>query len=265
MKQGDIIKLGRVVLKVKRCNIKNGKYNEAVKESLIQCESNAGIGELCKICHTEEDTIRNPLLSICHCTGSMRFVHYNCLKIWLNYKLTIKKQEHLNSYTWKSFACEICKAPYHSSIMHGGIEYTLADIPLPFADSYIVLETSTKGKFHSKSIHVLIPNETKSVFKIGRGHESDIKVADISVSRTHAKISMTEEGFALEDYRSRFGTLLLLNNEPKEIDADDGLTVQVGRTIITFSLGQKDCIGLRGVDIQNIEQTRTYRREISNT
>jgi pSer/pThr/pTyr-binding forkhead associated (FHA) protein len=149
--------------------------------------------------------------------------------------------------------------------MHGGIEYTLADIALPFADNYIVLETSIKGKFHSKNIHVLIPNENKSVFKIGRGYESDIKVADISVSRTHARIVTTKEGFALEDNRSRFGTLLLLNDEPKEIDEEDGLTVQIGRSIITFSLGQKDCISLRGVDIQSIEQTRSNRKEISNT
>lgn len=255
------------MLRVKECSLKGKARRKGgvVQEPLAKSEGSPGAGELCKICHAEEDTGDNPLLSICHCTGSMRFVHYNCLKTWLNYKLTTKTQEHLNSYCWKSFECEICKTSYPSSILHGGAEYVLAEIPPPLADNYIVLESSTKGKLYSKSIHVLIPTQTKSLFNIGRGHESDIKVADISVSRTHARVLMREEGFVLEDNMSRFGTLVLLKDEPKEIDAENGLTVQIGRTIITFSLGQKECMGLKGVEMQSNEMARVYRRELGNT
>lgn len=35
-------------------------------------------------------------------------------------------------------------------------------------------------------VHLVMPDETKSVFKLGRGHESDVRISDISVSRTHA-------------------------------------------------------------------------------
>ena len=31
-----------------------------------------------------------------------------------------------------------------------------------------------------------MPTEEKNTFKLGRGHESDVRVSDISVSRTHA-------------------------------------------------------------------------------
>jgi pSer/pThr/pTyr-binding forkhead associated (FHA) protein len=146
--------------------------------------------------------------------------------------------------------------------MHSGIEYSLAEIPTPIANNYIILESSSKGKFYTKNIHVLIPGSTKSEFKIGRGHESDIKVPEISVSRTHAKILMKEEGFVLEDNSSRFGTLVLVKDELKEIDCDDGLTVQIGRTIITFCIGQKECLGL---EIQDSELTKTSKREVNNT
>jgi len=243
---------------VKECCLKNKK--QSIKELVIKSEKDPITGELCKICHLEENSISNPLLSICHCTGSMRFVHYNCLKTWVNYKLIIKKQEHLNSYCWKSFECEICKTPYDSSIMYCGMEYPLAQIPTPLVDNYIILESSSKGKHYSKSTHVFIPSTNKSEFKIGRGHESDIKVPEISVSRTHAKILMKEEGFALEDNSSKFGTLVLIKDEFKEIDADDGLTIQIGRTLITFYIGQ-----YLELEMQNAELSKTSKREVNNT
>ncbi len=42
----------------------------------------------------------------------MRFAHYQCLKIWLNLKLTIEKHAYLVSYYLKSLECEICKTSY---------------------------------------------------------------------------------------------------------------------------------------------------------
>ena len=42
----------------------------------------------------------------------------------------------------------------------------------------------------------------------GRGNESDIRIADISVSRVHAIVKLDKTGFYLEDCNSKFGTLL---------------------------------------------------------
>ena len=69
-------------------------------------------GEICRFCYSAENTKENPLLSICKCTGSLGFVHFICLKGWLNFKLLVKKQANLASYFWKSFECEICKEMY---------------------------------------------------------------------------------------------------------------------------------------------------------
>lgn len=267
MNRGDVIKLGRVILKVRKYHLKNclTKDDNSILETSVVSKCHSTIGELCRICHSEEDCVENPLLSICHCTGSMRFVHYKCLRTWLTYKLHIKKQGHLISYHWRSFECEICKTLYPSSIEYEGVEYTLADIVLPLTENYLVLETLSKSKAFSKVIHILISDESKSVFRIGRGHEADLKIADMSVSRAHATITMTENGFALEDDRSKFGTLILLKEEPHEIDADNDLTVQIGRTMVTFSLRQKDLLNFKGVAMQDSELTKALKREMGNT
>ena len=50
----------------------------------------------------------------------------------------------------------------------------------------------------------------KNFIKVGRGHETDIRVTDISVSRFHARInrSITTGEFFVEDNKSKFGTLV---------------------------------------------------------
>lgn len=44
--------------------------------------------------------------------------------------------------------------------------------------------------------------------KIGRGHESDVRISDISVSRVHAKLCFENGDFYIEDYGSKFGSLV---------------------------------------------------------
>lgn len=47
--------------------------------------------------------------------------------------------------------------------------------------------------------------------RIGRGHDSQVRVTDISVSRLHASIKTSEQGdFLVEDHNSKFGTLMLV-------------------------------------------------------
>jgi pSer/pThr/pTyr-binding forkhead associated (FHA) protein len=48
--------------------------------------------------------------------------------------------------------------------------------------------------------------------KIGRGHDNDLRIADISVSRIHAYLKLDAKSgeLILEDNSSKFGTLVLL-------------------------------------------------------
>nr|XP_054606089.1 E3 ubiquitin-protein ligase MARCH8 isoform X2 [Nothobranchius furzeri] len=51
-------------------------------------------GDCCRICHCEGDE-ESPLITPCHCTGSLRFVHQTCLQQW------IKSSD--------TRCCELCK------------------------------------------------------------------------------------------------------------------------------------------------------------
>jgi len=42
---------------------------------------------------------------------------------------------------------------------------------------------------------------------MGRGSDSDIKISDISVSRSHAIITRENGNYYIEDRKSKFGTL----------------------------------------------------------
>ena len=59
-------------------------------------------------------------------------------------------------------------------------------------------------------MHIIKPDATKDTFKMGRGHESDLRINDISVSRCHALIKFRDGRFLLEDNLSKFGTLVLI-------------------------------------------------------
>uniref|UniRef100_A0A8D2ZL23 RING-type E3 ubiquitin transferase n=1 Tax=Scophthalmus maximus TaxID=52904 RepID=A0A8D2ZL23_SCOMX len=50
--------------------------------------------DICRICHCEGDE-ESPLITPCHCTGSLRFVHQSCLQQW------IKSSD--------TRCCELCK------------------------------------------------------------------------------------------------------------------------------------------------------------
>ena len=60
-----------------------------------------------------------------------------------------------------------------------------------------------------------------NTFKLGRGHESDVRVSDISVSRCHAilKYDENDHAFSLEDNLSKFGTLVLAKS-PIELETN---------------------------------------------
>jgi len=68
--------------------------------------------DVCRICFSNTNTPTNPLFAPCKCTGTMKFIHFMCLKSWLNLKLIPQVLPQLRSYYWKSFECEICKTIY---------------------------------------------------------------------------------------------------------------------------------------------------------
>ena len=194
--------------------------------------------KICKICYSDENEREvNPLVHLCNCNGGLRFSHFECIKKWMETKLQQKENDKktVKSYNIKSFNCEICKTPYPFKFKLSGIEkpFELIDLQKPPADTdYIILESlnQMKENCNIKSIHVIQLNDDE--LTIGRGHESDVRINDISVSRNHAKLKYNKEDgtILLRDLKSKFGTLILIK-KPLLIK-EKKIHLQIGRTYI---------------------------------
>ena len=95
---------------------------------------------------------------------------------------------------------------------------------------------------------MLTVTAAKSEFKLGRGHESEVRINDISVSRCHAIIKCKKDGFYIEDNLSKFGTIVLLKDKMK-LAEDHTMAIQVGRSVVSFT-------------IKNIDAREKLKREI---
>lgn len=121
-----------------------------------------------------------------------------------------KDEANIISYSWKQFECEICKKPYPYVFKSNGRKYRLVDVDVPEDRTFLWLESLTFEKNSSRMVHLVMPDKEKNSFKLGRGHESDVRVSDISVSRCHAILKYdSDHQFYLEDNLSKFGTLVL--------------------------------------------------------
>ena len=146
----------------------------------------------------------------------------------------MKASSNFTSLYWKSFECEICKKAYPLMVKSEGKIFNLVDYERPEGD-YLVLESLNQEKNTSRIIHIIRPGPDKDTFKLGRGHESDLRINDISVSRCHTLIKFKEGRFLLEDNTSKFGTLVLLKNKTPLVPGFNK-AVQIGRTVINFSV-----------------------------
>jgi pSer/pThr/pTyr-binding forkhead associated (FHA) protein len=117
----------------------------------------------------------------------------------------------------------------------------LIEITRPVGHNFIILESLNQLKDNNnlKSIHVILLEDQK--ITLGRGHESDLRVNDISVSRTHAVLTFNASTgkICIRDLKSKFGTLALLKNNVQI--REKKLHLQIGRTYLeAFVMTYKD-------------------------
>ncbi len=72
--------------------------------------------------------------------------------------------------------------------------------------------------------------DNRDSIKVGRGHDSHVRITDISVSRCHAYLKKSLRGdFYVEDNGSKFGTLVLVR-KPYMMVKEEVNYFQLGRT-----------------------------------
>lgn len=233
MALGDILKLGKIKLKVKYISL-GGKLAPIPIDSGRTLELSHIEDDICRICLQNENAKENPLINPCHCAGSMKYIHALCLKEWLRHKITTRHSDRASSYFWKDISCELCKEGFPSFFIINGERVELVSIHYP-DKPYLVLEDyRVDREQESHGIHIVSLNREQSVL-IGRAHESDIKLSDVSVSRRHAQIKLSGHSFVIEDLNSKFGTLLQVRDSVV-LPTKTEVTVQVSRSLLRFTV-----------------------------
>ena len=128
-------------------------------------------------------------------------IHTACLKSWLNSKKVVFEGVKVTSYFWKALECELCKQPFENKMRSSMFAIMQFDKP---DDNYMILESIKSAP--AKVVHVF--DLRYDEFKVGRSVETDMKIADISVSRTHSFIKVRDGKIIVEDNGSKFGTLV---------------------------------------------------------
>lgn len=123
IKPNDILKIGRVALRVRELVTANWQAFESIDEEfedVATLEEEPKNEELCKFWWTGEETEDNPKMCPCSCTGSMRYIHFKCLRHWIDSRKQVKSERGITSVMWKSFDWEICKKPYPTLFKYKG-------------------------------------------------------------------------------------------------------------------------------------------------
>lgn len=272
LREGDWIKLGRVQFKVQKISISTqGTIIGVVPQYFLQSvpddldikedlvDDNNKENATCRICLCETETESDPLISPCKCAGTMKYIHANCLKEWIKSKVSSRITGKGMTVYIKDLCCELCEFQLPTFVNYKDTNISLINISFP-TKSFIVLEEYSPENFQVNGLHIISLDENEAGI-LGRGHESDIKIPDISVSRRHCQIKLLGSDFYLEDSKSKFGTLGKLNTQVL-LRNNTELTVQINRTVLNFKYKEpwslkKLCCCLKPAKVTN-EPTSYY-------
>ena len=133
----------------------NGKIKN-VKKSKFSFNANKKTNEkLCRICYgEEEDPKENPIVQPCHCSGSCKYIHLQCLKHWIMTKSCVKidDSEYCSVFIFSETECELCKAKLPDLVEHNKKLYSLLDFSNEFKN-YLILECLTLDKENNKFLN----------------------------------------------------------------------------------------------------------------
>jgi hypothetical protein len=269
----------------------NEKENKNKTKDLISCNESDKNSlnpkknkKICRICYMKEtDKKYNPLIKPCKCSGSMKYIHYQCLLHWLKTKVLVNNNNYCDNgffsiYLLNLIECELCKNPLPNYIQHENKIYSLIDYDkfnkerknkkkeggkINTNDNYIIFDEVNPGKQGNK-FRFLVKFDSDNIIKIGRGLEMQLILNDISVSRSHCQLKIDEEGnLILEDSNSKFGSLVLVQADLIEILKGKTLTLQVGTNYLNLKLGiPKNTFGCCGVE--EIDERNSYEKINSN-
>ena len=124
----------------------------------------------------------------------MRYIHLDCLKHWIGTKSCVKIESNDNYtiYKIKKIQCELCKSILPDYIKHNSKIYCVLDYNTNYKN-YICIERLTVDKRKNRFFYIGNIDNKKEI-KVGRGHNVDLLLNDVSVSRIHFKLYIQDNG-----------------------------------------------------------------------
>ena len=200
--------------------------------------------KICRICLSgETNPSKNPLICPCVCKGSMKYIHYFCLKNWLNLKVesevgpnNIETDRPTITYSTNDIRCELCKSKYPDYVKHNGKLYNVSFYK-PKYDQFLVLESVRNDTRRTRFIHI-IPLNNYSMHRIGRLNNCDLSLPDSSISRVHCCFYIENNQLVLEN-NSKFGTKILIQKKKLNMVYDYPLCIEAQNTYLKIYLSRK--------------------------
>ena len=83
----------------------------------------------CRICYLDEETDSNPLIQPCQCSGSLKYIHLECLRHWIGTRnwTRVENNDHCCIYLIKEIDCELCKSKLPDYIRHKNKLYKIIE------------------------------------------------------------------------------------------------------------------------------------------
>jgi hypothetical protein len=191
-KEGYKLLLGNTA--IERLQILGNSTNEAPPPST---------DKQCRICY-EAGSQDNPLIAPCKCVGDTQFIHRGCLQSWVHARMPsdIDTKACALCLPNAAYMCEICRGSFLASP-----HISMRRILRPYLEDSCPYGLFQITSFNHEPQLVAIKLNTKDV-SIGRAHDADLRLSDSAVSRSHAKVVISEEEMVVMD-SSKSGTWAL--------------------------------------------------------
>ncbi|XP_039925067.1 E3 ubiquitin-protein ligase MARCHF7 isoform X6 [Hirundo rustica] len=144
---------------------------QKIKESLLLEDSEDEEGDLCRICQMSSASSDNLLIEPCKCTGSLQYVHQECMKKWLQSK--INSGSSLEAVT----TCELCKEKLHLNLE----DFDIHELYRAHANEQADYEFISSGLYLVVLLHLC---EQRFSDMLGTANEASTRVTFINLART---------------------------------------------------------------------------------
>lgn len=249
LRAGSELKIGKYILKIIGLKIENNIQIEKPLRINKEKEEELNNEAICKICLSNSN--KKNLINICNCKGTMKYVHYECIFIWIQ-KKSITEYNYINPHisiiSIKKFFCEICKKSFPIGIIDNDNNSKFL-LNIDKKNFCILIKKfspefkNTKENFSENEYIIIdLSNSYKNNITIGRDKTNILQLNNISVSRNHCLLYLDEDkNIKIYDNKSKFGTLLQDKSVGSKLsfikinNDNPNITLQKGNTVYNFS------------------------------